>query len=207
MLMQNTTHIHSQTIFRVLGPILICALFTVLLSGCEQPASSPETVPVLEQPSPEKPQEPDVMSSSAKPLSPRPEDAPKKMDDTKPAEPLQVPPVAPSSATIPTSPKEQPSAYKDGTYTAAGAYASPGGPESIDVTLTLKGGIVTSASVVGHATLGKSKGYQDLFAQGFTELVVGKSIDSVSLSVVNGSSLTGRGFNDAVAKMKAQAKS
>ena len=47
---------------------------------------------------------------------------------------------------------------------------------------------------------------QGNFKAGFSELVVGKPVDQVSLSVVNGSSLTPKGFMDALAKIKAEAK-
>ena len=97
--------------------------------------------------------------------------------------------------------------YADGTYQADGAYAAPSGAESIGVKLTLKKGVITDASVDEHAMGGRSRQFQDLFAQGFKEQVVGKSIDSVSLGVVNGSSLTPIGFMDALSKIKTQAHS
>jgi uncharacterized protein with FMN-binding domain len=47
--------------------------------------------------------------------------------------------------------------YKDGTYNATGSYVSPNGEESIELTVTLKGGIITSTSVVGDATGGDAR--------------------------------------------------
>lgn len=96
--------------------------------------------------------------------------------------------------------------YKNGTYSADGIYRSPAGGESVSITLTLKDDVVTATSFQGHATAPKSVVMQEKFAAGFQELVVGKSIDELSLDVVNGSSLTGAGFMDAVAKIKAEAK-
>ncbi len=96
--------------------------------------------------------------------------------------------------------------YKDGTYSATGSYSSPAGTDSEDITITLKGDVVTDATFKGNAKDPASKYNQQLFADGFKALVVGKNIDSINLTVVNGSSLTPKGFMDALAKIKAQAK-
>lgn len=99
------------------------------------------------------------------------------------------------------------SAYQDGTYSADGVYRSPAGAEEIHVTLTLNDDVVTAAQVEGSATNPKSKAMQAAFISGFGTQVVGKSIDDLSLGVVNGSSLTPKGFMDAVAKIKVEAAS
>lgn len=96
-------------------------------------------------------------------------------------------------------------AYKDGSYEAVGNYVSPGGEESIDVTLTLNGGIVEDATVVSNATRPISKQMQASFIGGFEEQVVGKSINEINLTKVAASSLAPKGFNDAIEKIKAQA--
>jgi len=97
-------------------------------------------------------------------------------------------------------------AYKDGTYTETGSYSSPGGRESIEVTLTVAGDIITSATVTANATSGEAKQYQADFISGFKDLVVGKDIDEVNLSRVAGSSLTSNGFNAALESIKADAQ-
>jgi hypothetical protein len=86
-------------------------------------------------------------------------------------------------------------------------YTSPGGAESIDVTLTLKDGVVEEAEVVSNATRPISKQMQTSFIGGYKELVVGKKLDEINLTKVSASSLTPKGFNDAVEKIKAQAQS
>jgi hypothetical protein len=96
--------------------------------------------------------------------------------------------------------------YADGTYTEKGRYISPGGAESIEVTVTLEGDIITSASVKSNAISSDSKQYQAEFISGYKKLVVGKDIDEVSLSRVAGSSLTSNGFNEALELIKADAK-
>ena len=96
--------------------------------------------------------------------------------------------------------------YKDGTYEAIGNYTSPGGAETIDVTLTLKDGVVESANVVSKATRPTSKQMQASFIGGYKEQVIGKRLDELNLTKVAKSSLAPKGFNDAVAKIKAEAK-
>lgn len=96
--------------------------------------------------------------------------------------------------------------YKDGTYTEKGRYVSPGGAESIDVTVTIANDIITAATVKGNASRGESKEHQADFIAGFKSSVVGKDIDAVSLSRVAGSSLTSNGFNAALKLIKADAQ-
>lgn len=96
--------------------------------------------------------------------------------------------------------------YKDGTYTSTGTYLSPGGQESLDLTVTLKDGIVTNSSIMQTADNGDSREYQSVFASSYKDQVVGKNVDRVSLSRVSGSSLTSNGFNDALDQVKKDAK-
>lgn len=114
-------------------------------------------------------------------------------------------PVDPTPTPVATS---SPSAnmYKDGTYNADGTYPSPGGLEGETITITLKNDIVTNATFVSGAKDPESRKFQGKFAAGFKTLVVGKNIDDVKLTVVNGSSLTSIGFTQALAKIKLQAK-
>ena len=95
--------------------------------------------------------------------------------------------------------------YKDGTYSATGDYMSPGGPDSLSVTLTLKNGLVTDVNAEKGANDPRSSRYQDRFLSGYKAYVIGKSIDTLHLDSVSGSSLTPEGFNDAVNKIKTQA--
>lgn len=96
--------------------------------------------------------------------------------------------------------------YVDGVYTASGNYQSPAQLEEVEVTLTVTDGVVTDAKFVGLATHPTSKTLQGKFSEGFKEEVVGKKIDDISLTVVNGSSLTPKGFMDALSKIKTQAR-
>lgn len=96
--------------------------------------------------------------------------------------------------------------YADGTYTASGEYVSPAGTESVTVTLTLKDSVVTEVSSTDSAENPKSQYFQKQFADGIASAVVGKPIGSVALTVVNGASLTSKGFMDALEKIKGEAK-
>lgn len=98
------------------------------------------------------------------------------------------------------------SSYKDNTYSAEGDYVSPGGDEHLLVKVTLKGGVITGAEVNPEATRPNSVKFQGLFVANFKPFVVGKNIDEVKLDKVSGSSLTPKGFNDALEKIKQQAK-
>jgi hypothetical protein len=101
----------------------------------------------------------------------------------------------------------QKSAYKDGKYSAVGDYVSPGGAEQLGVTLTIANGIVTDSDVTVKATRPESKERQTDFAEHYKTEVVGKSLADLQLGKVSGSSLSPKGFNDAVDKIKAEAKS
>ena len=109
----------------------------------------------------------------------------------------------PTPAPVPTTLTTR---YRDGTYSTVGEYVSPGGEESISVKLTLAGDVITSAEVISNATRPNSVKYQGQFISGYKTLVVGKNIDDVVLDKVSGSSLTPKGFNDALSKIKIEAR-
>ena len=121
--------------------------------------------------------------------------------------------VTPSTAPVvtsesePTSPQASvDSTYKDGVYTSTGNYTSPGGAEKIGVTVTLKDGVIEDAIIKSIAERPNTIKFQGIFIQNFEPLVVGKNIDEVKLDKVAGSSLSPKGFNDALEKIKAEAK-
>lgn len=103
-----------------------------------------------------------------------------------------------------STPTENLSQYTDGTYEATGAYSTPGGRETIEVSVTLKDGVVEDVTVTGDGT-GEARQYQNEFISAYKDRVVGKNIEAVSLSRVAGSSLTSNGFNDAIDEIKADA--
>jgi len=112
---------------------------------------------------------------------------------------------ASSSSAETTTAAAAASTYADGTYTATGSYSSPGGTETISISLTLTGDVITAATAEGEASGGPSSQYQGEFEENFAALIVGKDIDDVSLDKVAGSSLTSGGFNAAVETIKSDA--
>ena len=130
-------------------------------------------------------------------------------------------PVTPTPVTTPkptptpvTTPKPTPTpvpktAFKDGTYTASVTYPAPDrGTHPVTVKLTLKNDIVTASDVTfGSEAQGATANYEDRFAAAYKSLVVGQSLASISLTRVGGASLTTNAWNDAQAKITAQAKS
>ncbi len=100
------------------------------------------------------------------------------------------------------------SAYVDGEYSVEGNYQSPAGPEMIGVDLTLEGDTVVALSVEVKSSHEVSQKYQTLFSEGVGSEIVGKKLSEIEdLGPVNGSSLSPKGFNDALAKIKEQATS
>lgn len=95
--------------------------------------------------------------------------------------------------------------YKDGTFTKSGTYTSPAGKENVTISLTIAKDVITDAMFKGDATNPGSIKNQGKFAEGYRAVVVGKKIDDVKLTVVNGSSLTPIGFMDALSQIKKEA--
>ena len=124
---------------------------------------------------------------------------------TSSAAPTSSEAAASSSTAEPTTTAAAASTYADGTYTATGSYSSPGGTETISISLTLSDDVITAATAEGEATGGPFSQYQGEFEENFAALIVGKDIDDVSLDKVAGSSLTSGGFNAAVETIKSDA--
>ncbi|QNO37901.1 hypothetical protein H4J02_02330 [Protaetiibacter sp. SSC-01] len=96
--------------------------------------------------------------------------------------------------------------YADGDYSAEASYISPAGEESVKVDLTLEGDVVTAVTVTPEAEDPQARSFQEKFASGIADVVVGKDIDDLDVSRVAGSSLTSGGFNKAVVAIKADAR-
>lgn len=96
--------------------------------------------------------------------------------------------------------------YTDGTYSEKANYISPGGKEGVQVKVTLKDNKISSATFTPRPNSITAGQYQADFKSGYKTKVVGKNIDDVKLSRVAGSSLTSNGFNDAIAKIRDDAK-
>lgn len=114
--------------------------------------------------------------------------------------------ITPASSTTASVTTASVSTYNDGTYTANASYNTPGGPQDLGVSITLKSDVITEVTITEGAKDAVSQKFQDQFAAGYKVLVVGKNIDDVQLTKVSGSSLTPGGFNDALNAIKVQAE-
>lgn len=92
-----------------------------------------------------------------------------------------------------------------GTWSASGDYTTPGGTETVDVTLSVRNGTVTAVSVSGSGHTPNSRQYQQAFASGIDAQVVGKPLATLDVGAVSGSSLTSQGFDAAVETIRAEA--
>ncbi len=113
---------------------------------------------------------------------------------------------ASSSATPSAAAASGAAAFQDGSYSATGTYTSPAGPEAIEVSATIADGVVTEVTVTGKATNPNSIRFQKEFSEGVSAQVVGKPLESVEVDTVAGSSLTGAGFNEAIAAIQEEAR-
>lgn len=95
--------------------------------------------------------------------------------------------------------------YRDGSFQADGPYESPAGGESIIVIVELENDIVTDVQIGLYPTSATSSKYQSEFSMGIGELVIGRDIDELDVTVVAGSSLTSIGFREALDVIKADA--
>lgn len=116
---------------------------------------------------------------------------------------VAVTPTVTVSPIVTTAPANK---FKDGSYSATGNYNSPGGAEEIGVNVTVKGDVITDASVKVMATRPVSKNFQTIVSTNIKSLVVGKKLNDVVLDKVSGSSLTPKGWNDAISKIESQAR-
>jgi uncharacterized protein with FMN-binding domain len=98
------------------------------------------------------------------------------------------------------------STYKDGTYTEQGTYSSPGGQELISVKLTIASDAVKAVTVKTVKADPTATQYEAQFEGGISAAIVGKKIDDLNVTQVAGSSLTSQGFDDALTKIKSDAK-
>lgn len=96
-------------------------------------------------------------------------------------------------------------AYADGTFSATGSYQTPGGEESIGVTVTLESGIVSDVQTEPMPSNATTELYQGKFSSGIREQIVGTPLDDLSVDKVSGSSLTSGGFRTAIEQIKSEA--
>jgi hypothetical protein len=116
------------------------------------------------------------------------------------------PPVAPTASNPAPTPTPVASGYRDGTFNAAADYSVPRSTENIQVTLTLKDGAISNASVTNSEGDDQSASYQQDFASVFKSYVVGKKIADLKFGIIAGASDTTQGFSDALSQIASKAK-
>lgn len=130
--------------------------------------------------------------------------------NTTPTAPVATEPTTPNTTVITstTTTTTHTTAYKNGTYEADVTYKAPDQlTHPIHVSLTITNDVVTASNVTfGPEANGTSDVRQKSFAAAYKSVVIGKPLASISLSRVGGSSLTTNAFNDAKAKIAAEAK-
>lgn len=109
-------------------------------------------------------------------------------------------------STTPTENKVSSNSYKDGTYSVTEDYMSPGGKDSLGVTVTIGGGKISSVDVKNMAGDKTSSNYQNRFIAGISSVALGQSIDNLKLGVVSGASLATNAFNKALEDIRTQAQ-
>ena len=77
--------------------------------------------------------------------------------------------------------------------------------DSIDVTATLQGGVITDVSVTGHPLLTQSHDYMQGFVDEISGAVVGRSVEDAHVTALAGASKTSDAFNDAIDDIASQA--
>lgn len=96
--------------------------------------------------------------------------------------------------------------FKDGTYSADGPYFAPGGLESINVSVTVSKGVVSSVNITGSSSDRRSNQYIETIKQIIANLIVGKPLDQAYPDAkLTGASLTAQGFNTALDNIIKQA--
>ena len=112
---------------------------------------------------------------------------------------------AAEESAVTTNPNSKPeTALVPETVTESATYLTPARTEhKVTVILTLEGDVVTDSNVLYNDAETYSDPNQELFDNAYQPLVIGKTLDQISLARVGGASLTTGAFNDALAKIKA----
>lgn len=112
-----------------------------------------------------------------------------------------------TSSAEPTPADDLPTSFDAGEYEAQGEYPTPAGTQSIGVNLDLDAaGTIMTVTVEPQAERGNSVQFQKKFAQGIAKKVVGRPITELSVDKVSGSSLTSKGFNQAITTIITEAR-
>ncbi|WP_241655446.1 FMN-binding protein [Actinomyces oricola] len=99
--------------------------------------------------------------------------------------------------------------YADGSFSASESYGVVDDlieEDSIDVTATLSGGVITDVSVTGHALTSTSRDHLTAFIQEIEGAVEGRSVEDAHVTALAGASKTSEAFNDAIDSIAEQSR-
>jgi hypothetical protein len=108
----------------------------------------------------------------------------------------------PKSTPSPTPTPTPTYQYTDGTYSSRGSYSSPGGHETLRVTLTVAHDVIQSLEVNSVHVDSTAQQYEAMFESGIDAVTVGRNLADLNVGAVGGSSLTCIGFNAAIANIQ-----
>ena len=111
----------------------------------------------------------------------------------------------PITVAIPTGPSMN-NIYKDGNYTSTINYMSSDGQEGITVNLKLDNDEIMSTTATPMFNNPVSESYLNKFIAAYQPYVVGKKLNTISLSTVAGASASTKAFNKAILDIQTQAK-
>lgn len=96
-------------------------------------------------------------------------------------------------------------AYPDGTYTAIGTYEPHGFPTDIEVVVQLENDSIVASDVTLKSNNPTSIRVTKKFLDNYKPMVIGKPIQRLELGAISGSSLTPKGYNQALRKIETYA--
>lgn len=181
----------------LVGALAGCGVQTIDATVTGPGDGSKTAAPVAAKPTPTA-----SATATAAPIpTAKPTTAPAKVVAPAPTTaPSASPSATPSPSPTPTS------TYKDGNYSATGQYNSPGGKETLRVTIDMTNDVITALAVTSVHIDSTAAAYETAFEGGIQDIVVGQDIDSLNVGPVAGSSLTSIGFNKAILAIKGLAK-
>lgn len=99
------------------------------------------------------------------------------------------------------------SMYKNGSYSTSVSYRVPSGVYEMGVDLSIQDDIITGVFIKKPAQREEnSEVYQSSFEQNINSEAIGKKIQDINLTRIGTSSITTKGFMEAVKKIQDQAK-
>ena len=115
----------------------------------------------------------------------------------------------PAASATPSDCCDHTTAPPSASYTASESY----GPvddlveeDSIDVTVTLSGGVITDMNVTGHPLTSVSRDYMKGFVAQIEGAVTGRSLADAHVTALAGASKTSKAFNRAIDAIASQAQ-